>query len=272
MFFDIPNKDGLWVYNNPNTWLTWVKPGQFNNFIFYICGGGGGGRGAPTGNLGNNGGGGGSGGQLLTMNAPSYLLPETLYINIGQGGAGGLSNNAGSAGETTYLCYYPNINSANVIAPAAGGGGGNPSTFTPASVSPAFNNQTIFSITSSQSAGAISGSGQTGGNFSSTACCVYGGASGGGRDFSGVYNAGGNINGSEIHPTLFGSGGDSFLPGTDGYLITKPFTALGGSGSGAGSSGKGGNGTWGSGGGGAGAGSNSAGGRGGNGFVIIIGY
>lgn len=280
MTFDIPNKDGFWMFTSPNTWQTWVKPNQYNNFMIYVCGGGGGGRGgAGLASGAFYGGPGGAGGQFLTINAPSFLLPENLYINIGLGGAGGTSGGGyGSAGGTSYLCYYPNTNAANVIAPASGGAASALNSPNGGVIAAAFTNQTIFSITSSQSAGANAITGGTG-NFSSTACCIYGGASGGGRDASNVYYDGGAQIGSNIHPTLFGSlANNSGVNGGDGYFIKKPFTALGGAGSGSSSTtpGRGGNGIFGSGGGGGGisaaGGGTNRGGRGGDGFIIIIGY
>jgi hypothetical protein len=284
MTFDIPNKDGLWVFTSPSTWRTWVKPTQYNNFIIYVCGGGAGGTGANSGSGSSLvGGGGGGGGCLITLNTPSYLLPETLYINIGAGGAGGASA-TGSNGGATYLNYFPNTNTANTIIVANGGVAATFLNAVAGGAGGAFSvNQSIFSIggnngSSGTVAGLGTGIGSAGGNFSITTSCIYGGTGGAGLGSSLQTYSGGDILASNIHPQLNGgaSGGGN---GNSGYVIKKPFTALGGTGGGSnasvgGAGGAGGNGIMGSGGGGAGAGriSGVRGGRGGDGFIIIIGY
>jgi hypothetical protein len=280
MTFDIPNKDGLWVFTSPSTWQTWVKPTQYNNFIIYVCGGGGGGASGASGVAGTarGGGGGGGGGCLTILNSPSYLLPETLYLNIGVGGAGSITNiGSGTLGGTTYLNYFPNTNTANIILSSAGGGGG---TISVGGSGGAISiNQSIFSISGTNaSAGTVGGTGNPatfGANFIVTTSCIYGGTGGGGCGTDNVSYQGGSILASNIHSQLDGgalSGGN----GNTGYFIKKPFTALGGTGGGAngtGTPGSGGNGVMGSGGGGGGGGTSvSRGGRGGDGFVIIIGY
>jgi hypothetical protein len=288
MTFDIPNKDGLWVFNSPLLgigWQTWVKPTQYNNFIFYVCGGGGGGGvgySHPTFN-GGGGGGGGGGGALVVLNAPSYLLPETLYIQVGRRGLGGVTAGAsGQSGAPTYLNYYPTTTNPNNIAFAlngSGGGGGLQNISGTAGAGGGFaNNPSIFSYSGSN--GGTGGAGGQGvnpaGNFSATTSVIYGGAGGGSRQGSPITSTnGGSILASNIHPQLTGgitNGGN----GSAGYLIKRPFTSLGGSGGAGGAGiagGVGGDGSWGSGGGGSGAGTAaSRGGNGGDGFVIIIGY
>jgi hypothetical protein len=272
MFFDIPNKDGLWVYNaasTTNLYQTWVKPTQYNNFIIYACGGGGGGasgQGLAAGNT-RFGGGGGCGAGLIVLNTPSYLLPETIYINVGRGGGPGLG------GVSTLIQYYANNNTANVLIAANPGGQGSSSTGGNGTVTTL--SQSIFSTaTTLTSSGANGGIGLSGSNFSITSSCIYGGTGGGGVNSSNVGFAGGNVLASNIHPQL--DGGAIASAGNAGYFIKKPFTSLGGTGGGgnpSGTGGTGGNGTWGSGGGGGGGGIiGGTGGRGGDGFVIIIGY
>jgi hypothetical protein len=275
MTFDIPNKDGLWVFHGNaltagTAFQTWVKPTQYNNFIFYVCGGGGaGGAGSGAGSGNRGGGGGGAGGTLTVLNTPSYLLPETLYLSVG---CGGQTNQ--SAGIVTYINYYPNTNAANIIVSSAGGGGGLGGVAGTGGAGSAISiNQSIFSIGGNNGCSGSSG-GLTGSNFSITTSCVYGGTGGGGVDASNVANAGGNILASNIHPQL--DGGAVASAGKAGYLIKKPFTALGGTGGGGNNlsvGGRGGDGIYGSGGGGGGGGTSAGqGGKGGNGFVIIIGY
>lgn len=277
--FDIPNKDGQWVFTSPSTWQTWVKPAQYNNFIIYVCGGGGGGAGgqqASSGTL-RRGGGGGASGVLQIINTPSFLLPETMYINIGAGGAGGGANTAGIIGNSSYLCYYPNINSANIIISAEPGRFGFYSNSAGGTAGVPYANQSIFSYAATNSSAGSNGGLIVAQDFSITTSCIYGGTGGGGADASNISSNGGNILASNIHPQLNGgavNGGN----GNDGYFIKKPFTILGGTGGGGngiGAGGRGGNGIMGSGGGGGGAGSPAAagrGGKGGDGFVIIIGY
>jgi hypothetical protein len=277
MTFDIPNKDGLWMFTSPSTWQTWVKPTQYNNFIIYLCGAGGSGASGNTNTSALNnrgGGGGGAGGQLAIINAPSFLLPETLYFNIGRG----IQNSAGGA---SYLCHYPNTNLANIIMQCAGGSAGSAGGFGLAGAAGAgvFTAipQTIFSISSTtSSAGTRGGLGGTGDNFSITTSCIYGGTGGGSINTAGTTFSGGNILASNIHPQLDGGLAPAGV-GKSGYFIKKPFTSLGGTGGGANASATGGNGgigSWGSGGGGGGASRSgtSIGGRGGDGFAIIIGY
>jgi hypothetical protein len=269
MTFDIPNKDGLWVFNSYSSWQTWVKPTQYNNFIIYVCGGGGGGAVGQTGVSGSSryGGGGGASGGLLIVNSPSFLLPEILYMYIGNGGLSGVS------GGTTYLCYFPNTNAANIITSANGGGSGLLSAGG-AGITPTIS-QSIFSIsTTISSAGTTGGTGAVGSVYALTPSCIYSGTGGGGVDVSNVGYEGGYVLASNVHPQL--NGGAVASNGNTGYLIKKPFTALGGTGGGgnpSGTGGVGGNGVWGSGGGGGGGGiTGGAGGKGGDGFIIIIGY
>ena len=292
MTFDIPNKDGLWVFNSPMStnreFTTWVKPTQYNNFIFYVCGAGGGGSsGTGTGGgTARGGGAGGGGGQLTILNAPSYLLPEVLYINVGKGGLGAQTTGTlGAAGGTTYLCYYPNTQAANIIAQGNGANG----TANAASAGTGANagagiaptiNQTIFSVSAmygSQGGNGASAStsGANGNDFTSTVSCIYGGAGGGSVGTDNVAYNGGGFPATSLYPRVDGGIG-SRNSGCGGFLLKKPFTSIGGSGGASndsvGAAGTGGNGSWGSGGGGGGGGLLSKGGNGGDGFVIIIGY
>ena len=281
MTFDIPNKDGLWVFNTPmptTNWVTWVKPTQYNNFIIYVCGAGGGGGAGQTAAAGTAryGGGGGAGGALNIINTPSYLLPETLYIQTGIGGAGGaVSGAAGTVGGTTYIAYYPNTNAANLIVSSNGGTGAPSGIGNGGSAVAPYTSQSIFSIGGTNSSAGTNGGLGAAQNFSVTTSCIYGGTGGGFLDATNTGKTGGNILASNIHPQL--DGGAAASNGNDGYFIKKPFTSLGGTGAGSnpsGAGGTGGSGIMGSGGGGGGAstGGASRGGRGGNGFVIIIGY
>ena len=280
MTFDIPNKDGVWTFNAPSTWVTWAKPTQYNAFFIYVIGGGGGGGNGAGGAAGTNRPGGGSGGTggWLTINTPSYLLPETMYIYVGRGGYGGQGiNGSGQVGDTSVLAYYPNSINANLIATASGGGGGGNtlggSTAGTAGGTSALN-QSIFSIT-----GQSGVTGQPGGVFGTPASVVnsnipsIGGGGGSGVNTSNTQNAGGSISlldGNTI------PGGIGAVAGGSGWISKKPFFSFGGAGGGgnaSGTGGRGGDGAGGAGGGGGGGGlTGGIGGKGGDGFVIIIGY
>lgn len=114
---------------------TWRKP-RGVNWVYIIgvgSGGGGstGGRGAST--TGGGGGGGGSGGQT-TLLIPASMIPDTLYILCGVGGAGSTVSGAatgvvGNNGISTYVLIEPAfqtssaINSILLLALAGLGGG-----------------------------------------------------------------------------------------------------------------------------------------------------
>ena len=286
MFYNLTNNDNVWTFytdsyavGTTTAWQTWSKPIEFNNFMFMLSGGGGGGcPGQVTASgVAGYGGGGGAGGTLTTAYIPSFLLPDILHIQTGAGGAIGNVVGSGYAGQTTYISYYPNTLTGNVLLSATGGFGA--ITTAGGVVGTIYNpTQSIMMFSGASATGAAGGAAGSnpGVSFISTASAVYGGAGGGAKDAANVGYAGGNISASNIHPQLDGgaaSGGN----GNSGYLIKKPFTAIGGSGgggNGAGIGGVGGNGAWGSGGGGGGAGTVAGGygGAGGNGFVIIIGY
>jgi hypothetical protein len=306
MFYDIPNKDGVWTFITPMSttqWQTWIKPQEYSNFIIYVCGaGGGGGSGITiTYTYNRSGGGGGGGGALTIINTPSYLLPETLYIQVGAGGAGGpaISPSAsGTTGGTSYLCYYPSTSTPNLIVQSNGGGGGGGGQSNAASTGgaggTAFSNPSIFSYSSTSGASGIGdGAGSAGSNFIPNTSCIFGGASGGGVSNSSTSPGtnGGNIINSDLFNQINGGISTGYpvtansTPGGIGYLIKKPFTSISGAGGGsvggintAFSAGAGGSAIFGAGGGGGGMYSansglrNGAGGKGGDGFVIIIGY
>jgi len=295
MFYDIPNKDGVWMYNSPMSslqWQTWIKPQEYSNFYIYVAGGGGGG-GAGVGAVSQtHAGAGGGSAALSVVYAPSYLLPETLYIQVGAGGIGGTSNTvSGTAGSTSYLCYYPSTDASNVIIYANGGGGGTTGAGSISTV-PGGSGGTVFPLTTpsifsiSSTAGAV-GASAPGSTFASnvtlnTTCLIAGGA-------ASVYNSGaaigGGINGSDLFPSTPGGAAAigstvNGVSGSAGYLIRRPFTSVGGAGGGGGQltrlAGNGGSAVYGAGGGGGGSATNignvGLGGNGGNGFVIIIGY
>jgi hypothetical protein len=100
-FFNIPNsqQDVKIFYTNGtvNAWQTWEKPRKCN-YVYIICiGGGGGGAGGFASAAGVPYSTGGSSGGVSRTLYNSQHIPDTLYVQVGTGGAGGVSNNAGSA-------------------------------------------------------------------------------------------------------------------------------------------------------------------------------
>jgi len=99
---------------------TWTKPGSGNVAIVECWGGGGGGA-----RYSNNAGGGGGGG-YSTRTIPVSILPATVAVGIGAGGAGSVTNGlGGSNGANTtfgsYLTAYGGT-AGNINAGGAGGG------------------------------------------------------------------------------------------------------------------------------------------------------
>lgn len=278
----------FWVYsaaNRPvNGFQPWTKPPGIS-FVHIICIGAGGGASSSaiwqTGVLRAGGGGGASGG-LTTVLLPAYLVPDTLYVNIGIGGAGGAATNtttanAGVVGTATYVTYYPAQTAGYILCVANGGGGGSPA----GSAGLGGSAQTTTSLPISQIGlrNYLAGqNGQTGGSTAApaTLTAVYrisGGGGGGGNTAANAVQAGSGID----------MAGDYALQrilsqpaGSDGAKIENLIQFLSSGGTGASSSttisgSTGGFGGFGSGGGGGsvGPGLGGAGGRGGDGLVII---
>ncbi len=127
---------------NVDTWDQWVKPrGTTMVNIWMMSGGGGGGAGASGASPTNRcGGGSGGSGSLVQLTIPAALVPDILYVQAGQGGAGGtVGATAGNAGATGGRCFVSlgspllgtpaNYSGVNTLVAAtstvfAGGGGG----------------------------------------------------------------------------------------------------------------------------------------------------
>lgn len=107
-------------------WKTWVKPRGVNWVYVIGVGAGGGGGGTRNSVTAGGGGGGGSGAQSILL-IPSMFVPDTLYIQVGNGSAGGGNTTGGSNGIPTYVCIEPDItitpNMTLLLANAGGGGG-----------------------------------------------------------------------------------------------------------------------------------------------------
>lgn len=121
--------------NNQSTinYQPWIKPrGTSMSYIVCIGGGGGGGGGqsAASGTAGGGGGGGACSG-ISRLLVPTFLLPDTLYVQVGVGGLGGAATVAGGAGTNSYIMMAPlvftaanSLLSSNTNAPGGGGAGG----------------------------------------------------------------------------------------------------------------------------------------------------
>lgn len=118
-------------------WKIWNKPKSCKFVHILAVGGGGGGSGGQCFSgagayLGSGGGGGGGGSCSIFL--PAVFIPDTLYIQCGQGGLGGsgdyyngssttTSATSGTTGGNTYVCSYPNTNVGNILALGTSGAG-----------------------------------------------------------------------------------------------------------------------------------------------------
>jgi hypothetical protein len=273
-------------------WVSWSKPNDMSFFWIYAVGGGGGGGGGVNGISSvttRNGGGGGSSGALRTLLLPAYLVPDTLYISIGKGGAG-VSNANGANGSATIVAVQPPSTSSNppYFLFAAGGSAGRNSgltgvTITEPTITATETLKYLGYSTILNAAGASGTSGGAGGANGSTWSPLpsqpIGGSGGGGANAT-VAGYGGNAPISQTAFSFTVSGG---IPGaagggTAGNIMKNQYgyifyPATGGAANVASAGSAGGRGAPGCGGGGGGGGAGSGiGGDGGDGFVIIGGW
>ncbi len=300
--FNLPNNDinNSVFYNigSGDTWQTWTKPRNAKFIYLNVIGGGGGGGSAPNTGINTVRGGGGGGGSSSMSSGifPACVLPDTLYIQVGLGGAGGTLGSAGSAGRISYVSAQPNITASNVILASGNSGGGGGGAGTSSSGGVAGTAGTVltqntcglsylgsinFSVGQVGQAGSI-GNGTAGGSFAGFSLPLTGGAGAGGINSSNVIGVGGSITGNLFWPTIAGGTATS-IDGKSGYQSNMPSTNtsrklpmffMGGAGASSTTGttgGNGGNGAYGCGGGGGGGGNVSPGigGNGGNGLVII---
>ena len=267
-----------------------IPPGVSALHITAIGSGGGGGTAAFGTN--RSGGGGGAPGGVVSVTVPRIMLPDTLYLHIGQGGAGGIGNNiAGQPGIISYVCIYPEINNGCILVQSSlsrpGGGqygnatapGGLPTLTTGVTF---LEQNTLVGATQAQTIGTATTTNisyvglLTGGTGGGSTDAGTGAAAGGTILMSGISdtNAITSIPGGLASTTAGVNGGD----GNPGYFSWKPFIATGGTGGGGSGAagtvgGNGGDGAYGCGGGGGGpgkvAGFSVRGGNGGSGLIII---
>ena len=97
-------------------WQAWNKP-RNAKFIEIFCLGGGGGGSHPTNqSTAGSGGAGGSSAGIVRGIIPAFLLPDTLYILVGKGGAGGtVSNTTGGSGAISYIGLQPSTSEQTLI-------------------------------------------------------------------------------------------------------------------------------------------------------------
>jgi hypothetical protein len=285
--------------DSTNAWQTWQKPRKCQ-YVWIMCiGGAGGGAGANNNQNSSYYTGGGSGAVTRALFNASYL-PDTLYVQVGLGGAGGIggqgSSTAGSAGTRSFVSIAPNTTATNVVqcsgnTPAAGGTAGTGTNAAGETGVSATTNAIFLSLSNFTTVSGVTAIGaaqlQAPDLVPLTSQIVT--AGGGGSSYNGTtqvsYN-GSSILSSSISPLIQGGTGVN-TPltnggrGADGITSWKPFFSTGGAGGGAsvsGSGGNGGNGGIGSGGGGGGGGSTANaqnggnGGKGGDGLVIIISF
>lgn len=297
--FPKPTIGNVSVFNIPSTvdnlqWHTWTKPYGVTMVNIVCIGGGGGGGAGFTAAAGAARGGGGSGGSsaVTRVTIPAFFLPDTLYVQVGAGGAGVTTGTAGS-GVLSYVAVAPNTTATNVIARSGAAGAAGGTTGTGAAVGAAGAAGTIATIATMPLAGmghfdliagqiGVAGGAVAGGNgtaqaLPTTAVITTGGTGGGGTtaaDFAGgAWTAVAGSLLSEKRPATPAAGS---FDGSSGFMVTGPlffFGGTGGSSSNAGVGGVGGNGSYGSGGGGGGGGTTGGmGGDGGPGIVIITSW
>jgi hypothetical protein len=295
---------------NASSWQSWTKPNDAM-LIHILCIGGGGGAGGGCALSGTNqsGGGGGAPGGISSMFVPAFLIPDTLYLQIGAGGLGGASvtngnnGNAGQVGQPSYVAFYPSYtgtsqvgnllisSSLNTAGAGVGGSGGNltggqgasPTVVSVGATAPFYLGLGQFTSTQgTAAAGRANNSVASAPGIDITVTAITtGGCSGGGTNSnpgSGVGSGGNIVSPSSLIPwltTVQGTRGNFYsgrASADNGYTVIKPLQFLGGGGGGGDYTNQGGNGGNGSTGCGGGAGGSAAsyGGRGGNGGNGIV--
>ena len=288
--FNIPNsqQDIKIFYSNGLDWQTWQKPRKCQ-WVWIMCVGGAGGGGGGNSAVTTNGSTAGGAGAVTRALFNANHIPDTLYVQVGVGGTGGVSSGNGSAGSKSFISIQPNTTSSNgVLGSGAGGGSGGRvdgnstggesvflvTTGNFASLSTFFSTAGPQSNTAGVSPGIITPlssqitcPGQQGAAYNTT---------------TPVAINGGSINSTNLSPLIPGGTGTiaaSTNGGNGGNGITswKPFFSTGGAGGGNSQSGVGGNGGKGGIGSGGGAGGASGvtggtGGNGGDGIVMIIAF
>jgi hypothetical protein len=265
-------------------WQSWNKPRGAKMIEIFCLGGGAGGAIAIVGTGPRSGGSGGGASGIVRGVIPAFLLPDTLYILVGKGGAGSTQNNtAGGVGGISYIGLQPSTSEQTLICKSSTSTPSNSTvgaTISTVSLS-AFGNLGLFTAIAGvgASTGGSNPSGPLpGASQAALATSLVTGGAGGGAKQSASFASGGSItSASAILTTQVNGGVTDAQNGDSGYGTLQPFCGTGGAGGAgrqgdSGLGGNGGNGWYGCGGGGAGASTNFTGLRGGNGgdgLVII---
>lgn len=287
-FSHIPSQQQqTYTFYATGNWQTWQKPRGAKFLVVFLIGSGASGGNGFVG-TGNAGGGGGGASSAYTRGIfPAFLLPDTLYIQVGQNSISNVNGVSSIAlvpsTNAQTLLIQSSANAGGYAAPgvagtvSAGGAGGQQGLATSTTLS-AFGNLGIFN-----SIAGINGS--AGGTITPAAGnnqaalgtgLVTAGAGGGGKTSISSATGGNITSATAILTNQVNGGSTDGANGDSGYGLFQPFCGTGGAGGAGklgttGAGGRGGNGWYGSGGGGGGAGSASGGvgGRGGDGLVII---
>ena len=302
-FFHLPDGSiNTQIFYTINTNLTrfetWNKPKNCKFISVFCLGSGSGGGGATAGasNTARRGGGGGGSGAYSKGLFQASCLPDTLYVSVGKGGAGGLggaSAGNGGAGTLSYVTLLPSLTGnytfvmqSGDVAPTSGGGGGSGTGGTGGTVWTGSFLSKWGIVNSVAGQNGASSTISLAGFDITVGKIVSGGASGSATSTTNSF-AGGSILASGFFKGVTGGalggvgiaevGGNGYESGliSPNSLSRLPMFFTGGAGGGSSVSstgGAGGNASFGSGGGGGGAGITSfagAGGDGGDGLVII---
>jgi hypothetical protein len=266
----------IFYVSDTNAWQTWTKPRNCK-FIWIMClggGSGGGGGGTPTSGIQA-----GATGAITRALFPANVLPDTLFVQPGPGGDGGISSlGAGSNGNRSWVVINPSgsvpavmntvcVSGTAAAVGASSGVNGVGETAATTAIAGLLSLGNFISTAGTSSPGAVTVT-----PFGTNPLCV--GGNGGTVNTSGGSGIASVNLGTFQTPALAGGAQNSGVNGDNGVFSWKPFYSLGGAGGGsnnAGPGGRGGNGAYGSGGGGGGGGSTAGGtgGRGGDGLVII---
>ena len=287
-----------------SAYQNWVKPsGVSMVFMVTIAGGGGGGAGFPSAVSGSGGGGGGACSGISRFLCPAAFLPDELYIQVGNGGLGGVpgvSSGNASPGVNSFIltsktAVLPNIICySGVNAPGGGGGGATAAAGAAGTVPTIAVTQPVNALgewlTIVGLVGAIGGVGAVGTAVTCWAAIPLSPGSGGAGVTAADFAGGAQTATAVLELGAMGSipvaaggvalgGNTSGAPhGSSGRNMWKPFLHSGGAGgagiiTGGAVGGDGGVGGIGCGGGGGGAGTTGGkGGHGGNGMVMIVSW
>jgi hypothetical protein len=278
--FNIPaQQDNVKIFYagaGTNDWQTWTRP-RGCKFVYIMCIGGAAGGYSGQGTVTTDGTQGIAGGSAAVTRVlfTANVLPDTLFIQPGVGGAGATGTTgtsvASGAGNRSYVSIYPTSSAAMNLVCASGLAAANGANGETAVTTVAAG---LLSLGTFQSIAGILG---TIGSPTTLGSSIITAGAGGGGITTSVASAGfsiASVNGTTFVTPAIPGGAVTGANGANGIWSWKPFYGVGGAGGGAnlsGLGGKGGDGAYGCGGGGGGAASTTggSGGKGGDGLVII---